>query len=101
MEAFGPEVVAFVQNNPELTLVFTLALVIRRLIPYVERAIGRLATFYSVVLDNAEKVAERTVVFIEKMRRLSKRAWAESKLVTKPRVLPGPVVVPDQGKDAA
>jgi hypothetical protein len=101
MEAFGPEVVAFVQQNPELTLVFTLALVMRRLLPYVERAIVRLANFYSVVLDSAEKMAERTVTFVEKMRRLWKRAWAEPKQVARPTVVSRPVAVPDAEKGAA
>lgn len=101
MEAFGPEVVAFVQQNPELTIFFTLALVMRRMFPYLERAFVRFAGFYCVVLDSIEKMAERTVTFVEKLRRLWKRAWAEPKQTTKTQALSGPVAVLDVKQDAA
>jgi hypothetical protein len=103
MEAFGPEVVAFVQSNPKLTIIFTLALCVWRMLPYVERAISRFATFYSVVLDGVETMAKRTVVFIKRMRRLWKDACAEPKEVAPKSqgIGPGPVAVPDIGKGAA
>ena len=102
MEAFGPEVVAFVQSNPKLTIIFTLALCMWRMLPYAERAISRSATFYSVILDSIEKMAKRTATFIKRMRRLWKEAWAEPKeIAPKSPVISGPVAVRDVGKGVA